>query len=545
MKRHLYSYIRFSTPEQLKGDSLRRQMQIAEDYAKKYDMELKTLQDLGISGFHGAHISTGKFGEFLKLVENGKIDPGSVLICESFDRISRQQIEDALQNFLMIINKGIEVVTYSDGERHFVKGKLDLTSLVLTISEMSRAHGESALKSDRLKAVWQQKRARINNRKLTGVCPAWLQLDNDKFKVIEEKANVVVRIFELSSRGKGAGYICRLLNAEGITTFTSKAKYGWQKSYILKILSNEAVIGKFQPHRMENRKRIPVGDPVDDYFPRIISDNLFFAVQHQKKQRVTNTGRSSKGPGNPFSGLCVCGECGGKMHYIVKNRAKGWVYLACDNGRRKAGKCPGNSWNFEKFWFHFQFYVSEFSVLRIILGESDGDEIHQLNQEVLALKSKLDSSNSMLDRLISLYAKVEDENLLSKIQNQIDDVSLKITEAKKALKMSEERSYNRIDQISKGEIASGEIEKALSIASEMEDGDLFSIINDGLRSILNKIELKKSFYEYTLHFKNETSKTITIAKEFRKKRDGLANLKKHIAEVQDNRKVINQRLRYN
>jgi hypothetical protein len=35
-----YSYIRFSTPEQEKGDSLRRQEKDAEDYAKKHGLTL-------------------------------------------------------------------------------------------------------------------------------------------------------------------------------------------------------------------------------------------------------------------------------------------------------------------------------------------------------------------------------------------------------------------------------------------------------------------------------------------------------------------------
>ena len=49
-----YSYLRFSTPEQLKGDSQRRQLEAARAYALEQGLELDeslTFQDLGVSGF--------------------------------------------------------------------------------------------------------------------------------------------------------------------------------------------------------------------------------------------------------------------------------------------------------------------------------------------------------------------------------------------------------------------------------------------------------------------------------------------------------------
>ena len=51
MKR-AYSYIRFSTPEQLKGDSLRRQLETSRAYAEKHGLLLDdSLRDIGIAAF--------------------------------------------------------------------------------------------------------------------------------------------------------------------------------------------------------------------------------------------------------------------------------------------------------------------------------------------------------------------------------------------------------------------------------------------------------------------------------------------------------------
>ena len=48
-----YSYIRFSTPEQEKGDSLRRQRVNAKKFCEKYNLvlEKKEFIDRGVSGF--------------------------------------------------------------------------------------------------------------------------------------------------------------------------------------------------------------------------------------------------------------------------------------------------------------------------------------------------------------------------------------------------------------------------------------------------------------------------------------------------------------
>ncbi|WP_319405795.1 recombinase family protein [uncultured Desulfosarcina sp.] len=59
-----YSYLRFSTPEQMKGDSFRRQSEAAVHFADNHRLELDesiTYQDLGVSAFHGKNVHEGAF----------------------------------------------------------------------------------------------------------------------------------------------------------------------------------------------------------------------------------------------------------------------------------------------------------------------------------------------------------------------------------------------------------------------------------------------------------------------------------------------------
>ena len=105
-----YSYIRMSTDLQLKGDSLRRQLEASTRYAAENDLDLVEdirLEDIGVSAFKGANVSGGALGRFFEAVQTGKITRGSYLLVESLDRISRQELRKSLQIFLSIIDAGI------------------------------------------------------------------------------------------------------------------------------------------------------------------------------------------------------------------------------------------------------------------------------------------------------------------------------------------------------------------------------------------------------------------------------------------------------
>ncbi len=77
-----YSYIRFSSLEQAKGDSLRRQTALSEEYAENHGLQLDrslSIRDLGVSAFRGKNRSTGGLAAFIRAVETGRVRRGSVL----------------------------------------------------------------------------------------------------------------------------------------------------------------------------------------------------------------------------------------------------------------------------------------------------------------------------------------------------------------------------------------------------------------------------------------------------------------------------------
>lgn len=351
-----YSYIRFSTPEQQFGDSERRQTELSQKYAEAHGLTLDEnlkYRDLGVSAFDKSNVTSGQLGAFLSAVDSGAVEPGSYLLVESLDRLSRAKITDAFEIFMRIINRGVRIVTLADGmEYSKEKANQQFTDLIISIAVMSRAHEESQTKSKRLKEAWQAKRGRIGDTKLTEMAPAWLKLNKDRtaYSLMPDRVELVQRMFQWSKDGIGSETIARRLNQQGLPTWGTRKADQWHASYIKKVLDNRAVLGEFQPHVLVNGKRVPEGDPAPDYFPRIVSDEDFTLAKTARQSRRTNSaGRKGQSFSNVFSGILRCGYCNGSMVYVNKGhngpRAR---LLVC--ARAKAGKgCHYVPWEYSQF----------------------------------------------------------------------------------------------------------------------------------------------------------------------------------------------------
>src|SRR4051812_7649903 len=161
----VYSYTRFSTAEQRKGTGRTRQETLATEWCRAKGLSLATnYADLGVSAFKGKNSTHGDLARFLKCVEQGKIARGSTLIVESLDRLSRQNVSQALQLFLAIINSGVNIVTLCDG-REYGADRCEMTDLMMSLLIFARANDESLMKSQRKAASWASKRdgARAGN----------------------------------------------------------------------------------------------------------------------------------------------------------------------------------------------------------------------------------------------------------------------------------------------------------------------------------------------------------------------------------------------
>ena len=337
----VYSYIRFSTPDQAMGDSERRQWDAAQRCAEKQGMLLDDalrIVDRGVSGFHGDNRKRGALGQFLQRVENGDVAPGSILLVENIDRLTREGAVTAIRKIIGCLwDHGIILQTLSPDISYPPESEKE-DKCILMFLYLQLAQEGSKRKSDLQKANWEQKRKLARKGILmTGRAPAWLDKKGNGFETIEEAAEAVRRIFDLRLQGMGTRKIAIKLNSEGAWTAPKSPKRrseGWRHSYINKILRSRAVIGEFQPHTKQGGKRRPIEEPIPNYYPRIVDPGVFHSVQMMLKENKGKGGRTGKG-GNLFTHLVKCAYCGAAMHLIDKGSPpKGSKYLVCDYGRR-------------------------------------------------------------------------------------------------------------------------------------------------------------------------------------------------------------------
>ncbi len=426
-----YSYVRMSTDVQVRGDSLRRQLEQSQRYAVEHGLELvekDQLADIGISAFHGANLTEGALGQFLSAVRNHKVEPGSYLLVESLDRLSRQQPLKALGVFTDIINAGIKIVTLVD--QKIYTAATGFSDLIFSIVTMSRAHEESETKSRRVSAAWANKRKNTNTRKLTAQCPAWLTLSHDKkaFEVNEKRAAVIVSIFEDSANGLGNYSITRRLNQAHIPTFGRSD--GWQTSYVAKILTNRAVLGEFQPHRILNGKRVADGDPITTYFPQIVAEDLFYRAQSGRNQRRTSgAGRKGANISNLFSGIAICAYCKSRMRFENKGPGpKGGTYLVCDRARRGLD-CQKTGWRYDDLEASFLTYVQEIDLASLVCTEADTAKRKGLADDITAFQGELATVNEQKERTYELFAKAGlAANFVAQKLSDLEQKTLQLTD---------------------------------------------------------------------------------------------------------------------
>jgi DNA invertase Pin-like site-specific DNA recombinase len=345
-----YSYVRFSTPEQVKGDSLRRQLELSAKYAEQHGLELDTalsLKDLGLSAFHKANLERGALGAFLVAIEQGIVQPGSYLLVESLDRLSRATVMDALELFSRIIRAGLTIVTLADG---MVYSKASLkenwTQLIVSITIMARAYEESATKSQRLKEVWARKKSRAATEIVTSTVPAWLRIVGGQIVIDERKAATVRTIFRMVSEGYGLNLLERKLNQDGVPPIARATR--WHRSYLIKVLNSRSVIGEYQPMSGRGRERKASGVPVKGYYPSLLTEEEFLSARSAITSRQSKGGRRGNGIANIFSGLVRCGYCAGPVRYVNKNAATRWQYLVCSDAKSGLG-CKHVPWNYHEF----------------------------------------------------------------------------------------------------------------------------------------------------------------------------------------------------
>jgi hypothetical protein len=232
-----------------------------------------------VTGSKRENLEDYALGEFMKHVRAGRIQPGSMLIVESADRLSRESAVIALNLFTELLMLGVVVVTLSPEMEY--RTDADIGKLITAGVTIGRAHDESQIKHRR--NAWVSKRATAKDQVLTSNVPRLVPASRgeasrhaagwwrDQSRCREGghgPADVQAR-----TDGRGCKGSPKELNGDR-TPVVGRGKK-WTESSVYNILTSPAVVGEYHPHvgvqgskkkgRAHTRKS--TGEVIRGYYP--------------------------------------------------------------------------------------------------------------------------------------------------------------------------------------------------------------------------------------------------------------------------------------
>ncbi|MCI0700641.1 MAG: recombinase family protein [Planctomycetia bacterium] len=309
----VYSYWRFSSKQQATGDSKRRQVEEGQKWIdrNKHTLAPMLLEDLGVSAFKGKNVAIGALGRFLEAVRGGDIKPGSILLVEALDRLSRQSVGKAQGLFHEILEAGIEIVCLYPYEMRFNRdSQNDLVGLLIPLIAFHLAHIESVQKSKRVAEHWSEVRKDVSQGKFVGrKLPAWIQWTGSAF-VLNEHAETLRGAITRVLDGSTVGRVLKWLNSER-KPMGSKSHWSW--THLRRVLTGRTILGERQQYRRTETGREPVGEPALNYYPRLIEEETWYRLQHKLKKMKHNRKTGSGKFVNLFGGIVFNGFDGHSM----------------------------------------------------------------------------------------------------------------------------------------------------------------------------------------------------------------------------------------
>lgn len=439
---------------------MRRQGNATKEYCRRNGLildESLDLTDKGVSAFKGRNAKAGGLGRFLDAVERGEVPPGSALIVESLDRISRQSPRKTIRLLDEILEAGIEIhlTMASKVFKPDAPAAEEGMDLMMATLWAIRANEESETKSRRLKEAFEAKRAKASNGDglVSLSLPWWLIMKRGRIVCPADRAKVVRRIFKLTATGLSSAKIARLLSQEKLPTWRPKAKE-WSAARVRDLVRSDAPLGILRP--TDKTRRAGQVYEIRGYYPQLIEEELALQARATLRKNLTvhDRGRvARRGPGHLFRG-------------ILRSAPSGhWMRLA---GHRNG--TPDESG--EKTWNYYyeslnertgkmEFAVSAKQLETVLftgLRELTIDELIPRKGSVVPKSVKLRGRLRDLDAKIENVGKAVEEGSVTmarrlvELEQQREEMrqELKIAEAEESLPPAASDALSRIQSIGPG-----------------------------------------------------------------------------------------------
>ena len=413
--KYVACYCRVSTEEQSKfGFSIQAQKDALEKYCKENNYKYEFYIDEGISA------SSMKKRKALNEMLS-KVNVFDMVLFTKLDRLSRNVLDANNINKLLIDNKcTMKAIDEDDIDTSTADGTFIFN---LKVSLAQREIGKT---SERIKFVFQNKREK--GEVTSGTKKYGYDIINKKFQINQPEAQNIVNLYN---------YFIKV-NGNMQETYKYFIQHFKNKGYdaMSNYLRETAYIGKYKLYRKDIY--------LDNYIPRIMSDDLFYSVQNLLKKREKTSIKTS----NPslFSGLVFCNICNNRMCKKQDNRCKNkLIRYCCDNAsRKKVGsieyKCDNHKLIREEYIENYllenikneaQNYITKNSIISVPQIKDNSKEIKQIENKLYKLK------DLYLDDLIDKITYKSDYEKLNK----------KLKELKKNTEVSQKKDFSELKKI--------------------------------------------------------------------------------------------------
>lgn len=321
-------YARFSDPSQSTGDSIDRQIRTCTPYIDLKGWTLEAIvKDEGRSGYKAHHRrADAGMGTLEREVMEG-LHVNKVLVIERLDRFSRENHTDTYDLIRLLTKNGLNIATVEGDRLYAAYEPIEFAAMIELLVRLKMNHEESEKKASHGRAKWEKRRSDMvaTKRPVTKLCPAWLRMAEDRscYEVFEDRDKTIQLIFEMADSGMGSLRITKALNERKIAPwprFENRTPRAWSRGTIIRILQDVSVTGDHQPMKLVDNKRVPVGEPIRGYYPKIVEADLFARVSTAAGDRKAVPGNKADVP-NLVAGLAYCASCGAKMTYRHNRRA--------------------------------------------------------------------------------------------------------------------------------------------------------------------------------------------------------------------------------
>jgi len=376
-------YARFSSHNQ-NEQSIEGQLKVCYEYAKqnRYTV-IKEYIDRAISG------TTDNRPQFLKMIEDSSKRQFQGVLVYQLDRFARNRYDSAI-NKSKLKKNGVRVLSARENITDDASGIL-IEGVLESMAEYYSA--ELSQKIRRGMDINASKCLATGGNVALGYCVD----ENKQFKVEEETAPFVVKIFEMYSNGSTMAYIAKHLNHKNIKTSTGNR---FNKNSLSRILKNKRYIGIYTYKDTEIKNGIP----------RIVSDELFEKCQAILEKNKKAPARAKAIVDYILTTKLFCGHCKSAMTGISGTGKSGKIYnyYKCVNSRIK--KCDKKA-------------VQKDYIEDLVVSETkkflDNENIEKIAQEIVKLCEQ-EKNNGILKHLNRLLKENEKatNNLLKALEKE-------------------------------------------------------------------------------------------------------------------------------